>query len=238
MKGLTELQSEILRRFFAQRQDFFLTGGAALVGFYLSHRETHDLDLFTAGGALDEGERTLRQIATELELEFESVRRDPAFQRFLVRRRQGDESLVIDLVRDDVPQLAAKRIISGIRIDSAEEILNAKAAEAKAAAAEAQAANEADKQAAADVRLQAQQARADAAAQREQLRLQREQERLQSQRERQQAQSEARAAREAARPTMADKVIQSATRAAASSVGRQLGNQLLRGILGGLMRGR
>jgi predicted nucleotidyltransferase component of viral defense system len=123
MKGLTELQSEILRRFFAQRQDFFLTGGAALVGFYLSHRETHDLDLFTAGGALDEGERTLRQIATELELEIEPVRRDPAFQRFLVRRRQGDESLVIDLVRDDVPQLAAKRIISGIRIDSAEEIL-------------------------------------------------------------------------------------------------------------------
>ena len=37
---------------------------------------------------------------------------------------------------------------------------------------------------------------------------------------------------------MTDKVIQSAVRAASSSVGRQLGNQLLRGILGGLMRGR
>jgi hypothetical protein len=33
-------------------------------------------------------------------------------------------------------------------------------------------------------------------------------------------------------------VIQSATRAVASSVGRQLGNQLIRGILGGLFRGR
>ena len=43
-------------------------------------------------------------------------------------------------------------------------------------------------------------------------------------------------AREAAKPTMTDKVIQSAVRAASSSVGRQLGNQLLRGILGGLMR--
>lgn len=69
------------------------------------------------------GERTLREIASELELEIESVRRDPAFHRFLVRRRQEFESLVVDLVRDDVPQLAAKRIVRGIRIDSAEEIL-------------------------------------------------------------------------------------------------------------------
>jgi predicted nucleotidyltransferase component of viral defense system len=123
MKGLTELQSEILRRFFARREDFFLTGGVALAGFYLGHRETHDLDLFTEGTPLDEGERTLREIASELELEIESVRRDPAFHRFLVRRRQDAEALVVDLVRDDVPQLAAKRIVSGIRIDSAEEIL-------------------------------------------------------------------------------------------------------------------
>jgi predicted nucleotidyltransferase component of viral defense system len=122
MKGLTELQSEMLRRFFARREDFFLTGGAALVGFYLGHRETHDLDLFTEGTPLDEGERTLRGIASELELEIESVRRDPAFHRLLVRRQDG-ESLVVDLVRDAVPQLAPKRIVGGIRIDSAEEIM-------------------------------------------------------------------------------------------------------------------
>jgi hypothetical protein len=48
----------------------------------------------------------------------------------------------------------------------------------------------------------------------------------------------ARAAREAAKPTMADKMLQSAGRAVASSVGRQLGNSLLRGIFGGLVRGR
>ena len=114
---------------------------------------------------------------------------------------------------------------------SAEEILNAKAAEASAAAAAAKAQTEAEKAA-------AEQAKADAAAKREELRLQREQERLESQRERQQAQAEARAAREAAKPTVYDKMIVSASRAAASSVGRQLGNQLLRGILGGLLRGR
>jgi DNA helicase HerA-like ATPase len=114
---------------------------------------------------------------------------------------------------------------------SAEEMLAAKHAEAASAAAAASAKTAEDKAA-------AEQARADAAAQREQLRLQREQEGLEAQRQRQQAQADARAAREAARPTMSDKVIQSATRAAASSIGRQLGNQLLRGLLGGLMRGR
>ena len=121
MKGLTELQSEILRRFFARRTDFFLTGGAALVGFHLGHRDTHDLDLFTDGGPLDEGERTLREVAAELDLLVEPVRRDPAFQRFLLRGRK--ESLVVDLVRDDVPQLAEKKIMRGVRVDSAEEIL-------------------------------------------------------------------------------------------------------------------
>ncbi len=46
------------------------------------------------------------------------------------------------------------------------------------------------------------------------------------------------AAREAAKPSMTEKMIQSAGRSMASSVGRQLGNSLLRGIFGGLIRGR
>lgn len=85
MKRLTELQSEILRCFFARRTEFFLTGGAALAGFYLGHRDTHDLDLFPDGAPLDEGERTLREIAAELHATIETVRRDPAFQRYLIR---------------------------------------------------------------------------------------------------------------------------------------------------------
>ena len=127
--------------------------------------------------------------------------------------------------------------VVGTRYDSvvdretAEEMLGAKASEAAAAAAAAKASSDAEHQSAA-------QAKADAAAQREQLKLQREEERLAAQRERQQAQAEARAAREAAKPSMADKMVQSAGRAVASSVGRQLGNQLLRGILGGLFKGR
>ncbi|MEO7634424.1 MAG: helicase HerA-like domain-containing protein [Sphingomicrobium sp.] len=115
--------------------------------------------------------------------------------------------------------------------ETAEEMLGAKAAEASAAAAAAKASTDAERESAV-------QAKADAVAQREQLRLQREQERLAAQRERIQAQADARAAREAAKPSMTDKMVQSAGRAVASSVGRQLGNQLLRGILGGLFKGR
>ncbi|MFL6733444.1 MAG: helicase HerA-like domain-containing protein [Sphingomicrobium sp.] len=115
--------------------------------------------------------------------------------------------------------------------ESAEELLAVRVSEAAAAAAEAKARTDAEKASAA-------QAKADAAAERERLKLQREQERLETQRQREEERESARSAREAARPTMTDKVLQSATRAAASSIGRQLGNQLLRGILGGFMRGR
>jgi DNA helicase HerA-like ATPase len=127
-------------------------------------------------------------------------------------------------------QVAAK-YDSLVDRQSAEEMLAAKTAEAAAATAAAKAKTDEERQA-------AEQAKAEGAAQREQLRLQREQERLEVERQRQQEQADARAAREAARPTMTDKIIQSATRAAASSVGRQLGNQLLRGIPGRLPRGR
>jgi len=122
--------------------------------------------------------------------------------------------------------------------DSAQEMLAAKASEAAAAAAEIKAETESAK-------AEAQQAKLDAAAKREELRLQREQDRLETQRRREeerqqaaQAREEARRAREAAKPTMTDKLVQSAGRSIASSVGRQIGTQLLRGIFGGLLRGR
>jgi DNA helicase HerA-like ATPase len=103
--------------------------------------------------------------------------------------------------------------------ESAHEVLAARATQSTSSAAAAR------------------QAKEDAAAEREQLKLERERERLENQRRREEERQQARAAREAAKPTMADKMIQSAGRAVASSVGRQIGNRLLRGILGGLTRG-
>ncbi len=115
--------------------------------------------------------------------------------------------------------------------DSAEEILKAKGSEAAAAAAETKATADTAKAAAQQARLDAQAAKAAAQAQAAQ-------QRLQVQQQREADRQAAAAARVAARPSMTDKVLQSATRAVASSVGRQLGNQLIRGVLGGLFRGR
>ena len=115
--------------------------------------------------------------------------------------------------------------------DSAEEILKAKAAEAAAATAAAKAQGEAEKAAAEKARL-------DAIAAKEAARAQAAQARLEAQQRREAEREEAKRAREAAKPTMSDKIITSATRAAASSIGRQLGSSILRGIFGGLMRGR
>jgi uncharacterized protein len=99
--------------------------------------------------------------------------------------------------------------------ESAEEILAAKGAQASAAAAEAEAA---DEQAKRDAAAAKEQAKLDAAA----------------------AKEAARQAREDAKPGMAEKMLQSAARSAASSVGRQLsgslGKSLIRGILGGLFK--
>ena len=85
----------------------------------------------------------------------------------------------------------------------------------------------------------------DAAAAKEEARTKLAAERLETQRMRevdrlaaQQRREAERAAREAAKPSMTDKMLQSAGRSVASSVGRQLGTQLLRGILGGLFKGR
>ena len=115
--------------------------------------------------------------------------------------------------------------------DSAEEILKAKGDEAAAAAAAAKAHSDAEKAAAEKARL-------DAIAAKEAARAQAAQHKLETQRQREADREEARRAREAAKPTMTDKIITSATRAAASSVGRQIGSTILRGIFGGLMRGR
>ena len=92
--------------------------------------------------------------------------------------------------------------------ESAEEILAARADAAAAAAATQKAEAEAEKAAAAQARLEAKQREAELKRQ----------------------------AREAARPSNLDRAVQSATRSAASSVGRQVANELGRAVFGGSSR--
>jgi hypothetical protein len=119
---LTPLQVEVLEAFFRREQGFFLTGGAALAGFHLGHRETHDLDLFTLAGPLTDGAEALRDLAREIGARCEETRTAPEFRRFVLSR--GDESVVVDLVVERAPQLVAdKPSVGSIRLDPPEEIL-------------------------------------------------------------------------------------------------------------------
>lgn len=119
---LNELQNDFLQAFFARENRFFLSGGAALVGFYFGHRETHDLDLFTTGNEIENGFRLVTEAANDLNATVESIQTSPDFRRILLKR--GDESIIIDLVREYVFQVSPeKSLINGIRVDPPEEIL-------------------------------------------------------------------------------------------------------------------
>jgi predicted nucleotidyltransferase component of viral defense system len=120
---LTPLQRDLLRAFFEREQGFFLTGGAALVGYYLHHRQTTDLDLFaTSDLAYERGRHALSGAAAALGATLEVRQDTPDFKRFAVAR--GDELVVVDLVRDRVAQLRPEKpVLDGVRVDPIEEIV-------------------------------------------------------------------------------------------------------------------
>lgn len=120
--SLDKFQREFLDGFFRREDRFFLTGGAALAGFYLGHRPTQDLDLFTTEDRLVQGAAALGALARDLGASVEAIQTSPDFRRYLLRR--GQEALVVDLVHDAAPQLfSEKQVIGGIRVDRPEEIL-------------------------------------------------------------------------------------------------------------------
>ena len=119
---LAPFQREVLEAFFRKEKRFFLTGGAALAGFHLGHRETDDLDLFVTEDVLEEGLSALGAVVRELGATSEEILTTPDFRRRLLRR--GGESVIVDLVRERVAQLVTdKPVIAGIRIDPPQEIM-------------------------------------------------------------------------------------------------------------------
>ena len=126
---------------------------------------------------------------------------------------------------------------TAINRESAAEVLAAKAGDAKAATEKAKADAEAAKVQADAARAAAQQAKLDSA---EQARRDKEAERAAAAQAKAEERARIAAEREAAKPSLTDKMIQSAARSVASTVGRQvagqLGGQLLRGLLGGLFK--
>jgi predicted nucleotidyltransferase component of viral defense system len=119
---LTPLQGDLLRAFFEREQRLFLTGGAALAGFYFGHRATEALDLFSGQSLdLEEIARVLEEAAAACGATLRSIRTYPGFRRFLASR--PSESCVVDLVLDRAPSLETEKIAFGqVRVDTLREI--------------------------------------------------------------------------------------------------------------------
>lgn len=119
----TPLKRDFLRLWFAQEQRFFLTGGSALGLFYLDHRRSYDLELFTS----DEVEGKELQnlflwVAAEIGADCQVLRTAPDFHRFRLVR--GEERELVDAVVDRAPQLdEQKATFDGIRVDTLREII-------------------------------------------------------------------------------------------------------------------
>ena len=122
-KACTPLKRDFLREWFAQEQRFFLTGGSALGLFYLDHRLSYDLDLFTTETVeTKEVQNLILRVSAKIAAHCTAVRSAPDFHRFKLTR--GDEREIIDVVVDRAPQVDARKpSVDGIRVDTLREIL-------------------------------------------------------------------------------------------------------------------
>jgi predicted nucleotidyltransferase component of viral defense system len=112
-KSLTPLKYDFLVTFFKKCQDFFLTGGSALSIFYLDHRFSYDLDLFTRKD-IDWHylERLFISVVKEINAEYSSITKAPFFHRYEITRDKSRE--IIDFVIDKVPQIDEEKNKFGI----------------------------------------------------------------------------------------------------------------------------
>ncbi|MBN9418839.1 MAG: hypothetical protein J0I12_25530 [Candidatus Eremiobacteraeota bacterium] len=113
---LSALQSDFLQSWFRLSQEFFLTGGGALIGFYGLPRTTQDLDLFTTSAqGFARVSDSFRDRCAALGATGSSMVTSPHFRRFRVER-EGQVTLV-DFVEDLAPQVFAQRMVRSDGVD-------------------------------------------------------------------------------------------------------------------------
>lgn len=102
MEILTLLQKKFLSQFFKSYlgQKFYLTGGTALTAFYLKHRKSEDLDLFTNDQNLsfDAVAAEVNKIAQTLKLKIDHQVSTPSFLQYIFKHQNS--TLKVDLVKD------------------------------------------------------------------------------------------------------------------------------------------
>jgi len=122
-KAGTPLKRDILKAWFESEQRFFLTGGSALGLFYLDHRLSYDLDLFSSEPVDGkEIQNLILRIAESIDAHAETLRTTPDFHRFVLTRDSDKE--IIDVVIDRAPQLESEKMSIGtIQVDTIREIV-------------------------------------------------------------------------------------------------------------------
>lgn len=116
---LTPLQKAFLTEFFKQPvgQEFFLTGGTALAEFYLHHRYSEDIDLFTLNeAALHDVSISLPALMENLDANFEERIRTTSFQQVFLHTAGAE--LKIDFVRDVGAQFGEHQVFGNIIVDA------------------------------------------------------------------------------------------------------------------------
>jgi len=116
----------VLRILAAVRPQGVVTGGAALVGFYLQHRTTRDLDLFWHGRQhLGDVSRMVEDLLVGESLTVEPVQTSSSFRR--LRVSDAAETVILDLVADPTETIEPPRVVDfdGARlvVDAPHEIL-------------------------------------------------------------------------------------------------------------------
>ena len=117
---LTPLQQSVLTELFGDpwlHDHFYLTGGTALAAYYLRHRRSDDLDLFTHDDVLNGIDGLLRSYLVRTGWRVEQTGKAPRFLRY----RLNDE-LQLDFVVDVPFRVGSPQRIDAVMVDSLKNI--------------------------------------------------------------------------------------------------------------------
>lgn len=114
---LTPLQNKFLAEFFELTSDFWLTGGTALSAFYLHHRYSEDLDLFTdKDDVFQKVDQPVNQACQMLNIESIPIRITTFFKHFQIGTIE--ESLTLHFSKDYTPHIKPPMVANNIVVDS------------------------------------------------------------------------------------------------------------------------
>ena len=126
---LTPYQVQILKIFFASNlgKQFFLTGGTALAAFYLAHRHSQDLDLFTLRDFDSlELEKLVEKIATEVSATVKTKVKTSDYTEIYLEDKEESWIQRLDFIKEPPVVFGEKVEVGGITIDSLENIASNK----------------------------------------------------------------------------------------------------------------